>query len=96
MATVPTSLKMPQELKERIARLAGETGESTHALTLRLLAERVTAAERRLRFHEEGTAAVADMRASGEGYAAADVHRYLDERVAGKPARRPKPVQWRK
>jgi hypothetical protein len=96
VATIPTSLKMPQKLKERIARLAGQTGESTHALTLRLLAERVTAAERRLRFQKEGKAAVADMRASGEGYAAADVHRYLEARVAGKPARPPKLVQWRK
>jgi hypothetical protein len=96
MATVPTSLKMPESLKERIARLADQTGESAHALTLRLLGERVTAAERRLRFHDEGRAAVADMHASGKGYAAADVHSCLEARVAGKPAGRPKPVQWRK
>ncbi|MBK7742206.1 MAG: CopG family transcriptional regulator [Betaproteobacteria bacterium] len=95
MATIPTSLKMPEDLKKRIARLADQTGESTHALTLRLLAERVAAAERRQRFHDDGRAAVAAMQASGEGYAAADVHRYLDARVAGKPARRPRPVRWR-
>jgi hypothetical protein len=36
------------------------------------------------------------MRESGQGYAAADVHSYLEAKIAGRKATRPKPAQWRK
>ena len=32
---------------------------------------------------------------SGFGYAADDVHAYLEAKVAGRRARRPRPVRWR-
>ena len=95
MAIVPTSLKMTDELKERIARLAKETGETPHALMLRLLEERVTAAERHRRFIEDGKAAAAELRAAGKAYDADDVHRHLEDKVAGRRGRPPKLVKWR-
>jgi len=33
---------------------------------------------------------------SGLGYAAGDVHDYLEARIQGRAARRPKPVRWQK
>ena len=96
MPVAATSLKLPKALKDRIIRLARRTGESPHAFMLRLLEERVQAAERFEKFVADARQADHRMRESGEGYVAADVHAYLEARVAGRKAARPKPVQWRK
>ena len=95
MTIVATSLKLPKALKTRIARLARQAGESPHALMVRMLQDRVEDAERFQRFVEEARMADADLRQSGEGYAAADVHDYLRARVDGRRPARPKPVRWR-
>ena len=52
--------------------------------------------ERRWAFFADAAAADAQMLASGEGYAAEDVHRYFRARVRGEKPRRPKPIQWRR
>jgi predicted DNA-binding protein len=96
VATVATSLKLPRSLKLRISRIAKSRGETTHATMLRLLEERVEDAERYERFLEDARAADRQMLASGEAYAADDVHRYLSERVDGIAAARPKPATWRR
>jgi hypothetical protein len=41
-------------------------------------------------------AARSEALASGEGFAAADVHRYMDARARGKRVARPKVRTWRK
>ena len=96
MSLAATSLKLPKVLKTRIARLAKRTGESPHAFMLRLLEEQVQAAERFERFLVAARQADARMQESGMGYAAQDVHDYLEAKVAGRQKARPKPVQWRK
>ena len=96
VALVATSLKLPAELKKRLARLAEETGESTHALMVRALAKHADAAELYGRFLEDADRADAQMRRSGQGFAMADVHQYFRDRLRGRPARRPRPVRWRK
>ena len=63
---------------------------------LRLLEEQVQAAERFEQFLAAARQADARMQASGTGYAAQDVHDYLEAKVAGRQKARPKPVQWRK
>ena len=52
--------------------------------------------ERRRAFFADAAATDAQMLASGEGYAAEDVHRYFRARVRGDKPRRPKPIQWRR
>lgn len=96
MPQVATSLKLPKSLKSRIIRLAKRVGESPHAFMLRSLESQVQAAERFERFVEDARKADRQMQASGEGYAAADVHRYLQDKIAGRKASRPTPAQWRK
>ena len=96
MPLTATSLKLPKALKDRIARLAKRAGESPHAYMVRLVEEQVEAAERHERFLADARAADARMRETGTGYAATDVHRYLEAKVAGRTAERPKPVAWRK
>ena len=96
MPLVATSLKLPKTLKSRITRLAKRAGESPHAFMLRLLEEQIQAAERFEQFVADARQADQRMLESGEGYAAVDVHSYLEARIAGKKGPRPKPVQWRK
>ena len=96
MPLVATSLKLPKTLKSRITRLAKRAGESPHAFMLRLLEEQIQAAERFEQFVADARQADQRMLESGEGYAAVDVHSYLEARIAGKQGPRPKPVQWRK
>jgi len=96
MSTTATSLKLPAALKTRIDRLARRAGESPHAYMVRLLEERVEAAERFDQFVAEAREADDRMQQSGFGYAAGDVYAYLEARVAGRRKARPKPVAWRK
>jgi predicted transcriptional regulator len=96
MSITATSLKLPKDLKDRIDRLARRAGESAHAYMVRLLEERVEAAERFEKFLADAREADARMQRAGTGYRAADVYTYLEARVAGRRKVRPKPVSWRK
>jgi predicted DNA-binding protein len=96
MSVTATSLKLPKTLKDRIARLARRAGETPHAYMVRLLEERVEAAERFDKFVAEARQADQRMEETGTGYAASDVYGYLEARLAGRRKARPKPVTWRK
>jgi hypothetical protein len=63
---------------------------------LRLLEEQVQASERFEQFLAEARQADERMQEGGIGYAASDVHGYLEAKVTGRKATRPKPVPWRK
>lgn len=96
MALVATSLKLPADLKKRLARLAEQAGETPHALMVRALQKHAEAAELHARFLADAELADAEMRKTGMGYAMEDVHAYFRNKLRGKPARRPRPVAWRK
>ena len=89
-----TTLKLPAELKARIATIAKQTGRSPHSMMVEAI-ERQTAREERMReFVMEALAADKEIDRTGEVYAAADVHVWLERLAKGnKPAR---PKQWRK
>lgn len=96
MAQHPTSLKIPMDLKERIDRLAKEGDETPHALMVRALESAVTAMERRAAFIRDAKDADRKLDESGIAYALEDVARYLKAKAAGKKARKPRPISWRK
>ena len=96
MPVTAPSLKIPKTLKTRSIRLAKRAGESPHAFMLRLLEEQVAAAERFEQFVADARVADAQMQETGLGYAAADVHVYLEAKVGARKTPRPKPVPWRK
>jgi predicted transcriptional regulator len=92
--TSTTTLKLPPELRSRLAALAKKTGRSAHSLMLEAI-ERHTAREERTReFVKEALAADRAIDRGGEVYAAADVHAWLERLAKGKKPARPKP--WRK
>lgn len=90
---VTTTLKLPEELKARIAPLAEATGKSPHAWMIEALEARVVKSEAYAEFLAEALEADREMTEMGEGYAAEDVHAYLRAIIAGKEAKRPKPIK---
>ncbi|MBX7117285.1 MAG: hypothetical protein K1X64_23405 [Myxococcaceae bacterium] len=90
---VPTTLKLPDELKERIAPLAQKLGKTPHAWMVAALESEAERAERWEGFVGEAEEAAREIDAGGPVYAMDDVHVYFRSKVAGKKARRPKAVK---
>ena len=93
MAT--TSLKLPDELKQRAIAAAAKQGVTPHAFMLTAIAQAATAAEHRARFVADALAALKVMQKSGKGYDGDAVHAYLRSRASGKKSSRPKATRWR-
>lgn len=91
-----TSLKLPSELKERIAALVKGTDKSMHAFRVEAIAQQTLLAERRRAFVNEATAAQEEMLRTGAGYPIDEVHAYMNARVQRRKAPRPKAEPWRK
>ena len=92
MATT-TTLKVPNALKARIARLAKKSGCSPHAFMLAALERQTCREEQIATFVEEALAADRAIEGGDEVYAAADVHAWLARLARGERAARPGP--WR-
>ncbi|WP_342119778.1 CopG family ribbon-helix-helix protein [Pseudoduganella sp. OTU4001] len=90
-----TSLKLPEDLKERAASAAQELGLSTHAFMVEAIRLATEQTEIRAQFVAEALAARAEMLESGTGYEANDVRTYLRKRVQDKAAPRPATKTWR-
>lgn len=90
-----TSLKLSDELKARAAQIAKAQGQSTHAWLVQSVRRATEAAERRAEFIASASSARADALATGTGYAAKDVQAYIQDKVNGKQAPRPKASPWR-
>lgn len=89
-----TSLKLPDELKQRAVAAAERQGVSPHAFMVQAIEQAATAAERRAAFVGEALAARARMLKSGQGYDAGEVHAYLKARIAGGKPAKPKAKAW--
>jgi predicted transcriptional regulator len=91
--TTPTTIKLPDQLKERIAPLADAAGKTPHAWMVEALERQADLAEAREAFIRDAETSATDVDAGGALYAAEDVASYLYARAAGKPsAARPKPL----
>lgn len=91
-----TSLKLPEELKQRAATAAQELGISTHAFMVDAIRQAADAVEQRSQFVAQSVAARAEMLQSGLGHDADEVRDYLRQRISDKHAPRPSGKQWRK
>jgi predicted transcriptional regulator len=89
-----TTLKLPDNLKKRIAPLAESAGKSAHAWMVEAIETQATLAEKRKSFIADARAAEEGVERTGKVYAFDDVHRYMRALARGKKARRPKPVKW--
>ncbi len=91
-----TTIKLPEELKARIASLIKGSGKTMHAYLLESIERQTQASERRAQFVGDALKAEADMMRTGLAYDADEVHAYFRDKLAGKKAARPKARSWRK
>ena len=90
-----TSLKLPEDLKRRIERLASSARLTTHAFMIEALAREAERGELRERFAAEAADSEREAAASGKAYSLSDTFAYLTARATGKKARRPRARSWR-
>lgn len=91
-----TSLKLPDDLKRRIERLASAANKTPHAFMVEALAREAERSELRARFAEEAAHSEAEALLSGKAFELADTFDYLSARAAGIKRRRPKARVWRR
>lgn len=84
------SLRVPEQVKKRIAKLARRRRTTPHALMLEAITEKLQAEESRAAFHAEASRRLKSMKKTGTGIPADEVFEYLTSRAAGKPAVRPR------
>ena len=90
-----TSLKIPEELKRRIERLAGAANKTPHAFMVDVLSQEAQRAELRERFAEDAAISEKETMQSGKAVPVTAAFDYLEARAAGKSVRRPRARAWR-
>lgn len=84
-----TTIRLPDDLKARVATAAERAGTSTHSFILNAIAETTAEAERRADFHDVANARYAALAASGKTVSWREMRGYLEDRVADKPCKHP-------
>ena len=94
-----TSLKLPDDLKEDIRRIAAQCSTSPHAFMLQTLESEVKRRTLRAAFLAEAQAAAADLDAGGPMYALDDIHVWVKAKIGshttGQKVKEPKPLRVR-
>jgi predicted transcriptional regulator len=86
-----TTIRLPKDLKERLTRAADRAGTTAHGFILEAIAEKTELEERRSEFLDTAEQRYADIVTSGKTVPWSEMRRYLERRLAGSRAPRPKP-----
>ena len=84
-----TTIRLPDDLKARVADVAKRVGTTTHGFILEAIAEKTQNAERRADFESVAEQRYAQIVASGKALSWNEMRKYLEGRVAGKAPKRP-------
>lgn len=84
-----TTIRIPEDLKARIAAAAERDGKTAHSFILEAIAEKAEQAERRAEFHAMANERYARLVASGKTIPWETMRGYLENRIAGKTSARP-------
>jgi predicted transcriptional regulator len=84
-----TSLKLPDDLKRRIAKLAASTGQTPHAFMVDALMREAQRSESRQRFTDAVDESEREALGSGKTHSLDATFDYLAARIGGKNPRRP-------
>ena len=84
-----TTIRLPDDLKARIAAAAKRAGTTAHGFILEAIAEKTEQAERRADFDAEAEDRYAAIVATGKTIPWQEMRAYLEARMAGKDAQRP-------
>jgi predicted DNA-binding protein len=85
-----TTIRLPEELKARVAIAAERAGKTTHCFILEAIAEKAELEELRADFDAEADVRFAQIVSSGETIPWSEMRQYLADRLAGKNV--PNPV----
>lgn len=84
-----TTIRLPEDLKARVAAAAERAGTTAHGFILEAIAEKADQAEHRADFHDVAEKRYADLVASGKTIPWKKMRSYLEDRIAGKTLARP-------
>ncbi len=84
-----TTIRLPDELKARVAAAAKRSGCTTHGFILEAIAEKTAQEERHAEFDAEAEARYIRILESGETIPWHEMRRYLEAQIAGEPAKPP-------
>jgi predicted transcriptional regulator len=90
------SIKLPEDLRKRIARVVEGTEQSAHAFMLEAIRQETERAEKRRGFVADAYAARAEFQRSGMGYALAEVKAHYRAKLQGKKTSKAKLRSWPK
>ena len=84
-----TTIRLPDDLKARVAAAAKRAGTTAHGFILEAIAEKAEKAERRADFDAVAETRYAGIVASGKAIPWQEMRGYLEARMAGKATKRP-------
>ena len=84
-----TTIRLPEDLKARVAAAAERAGTTSHSFILDAIAEKADQEERREDLNEVAEKRYAQIIASGKTIPWSEMRGYLEGRLAGKPVKRP-------
>jgi predicted transcriptional regulator len=84
-----TTIRLPDDLKTRVAAAAERAGTTSHNFILEAIAEKADQEERRSDFNELAEQRYATILASGKTIPWDQMRRYLEDKLAGKKVSRP-------
>jgi uncharacterized protein (DUF1778 family) len=88
MSTI--TIRLPEDLKARVAAAAERAGNTLHGFILEAIAEKTDRAERRADLHDVAEERYSRLLASGKTIPWEKMRGYLGARIAGKRAPRPR------
>ena len=84
-----TTIRLPDELKARVAEAAEQAGTTSHNFILEAIAEKADLAAQHAAFHGLADQRYAEFLESGKSIPWEDARSYLKDRLAGKTVKRP-------
>ena len=84
-----TTIRLPQDLKARVASAAKRLGKTSHGFILEAIAEKAAQEDRRADFEQVAEDRYAEIVASGKAVPWSAMREYLEARVAGRTPKRP-------
>lgn len=90
--TTTTSLKLPDDLKSRVADAAQRAQQSAHAFMLEAIARQVDQVESEAAFLQGALDSLAEVQGGGATFDADQVHAWLMAKVRGEPAPPPRRI----
>ena len=88
-----TTIRLPEDLKARVAEAAKRSGTTSHAFILAAIAEKAEQDERRADFNQVAEDRYARIAATGQTIPWQEMRAFLEERLAGNAAPAPTPPQ---